>query len=135
MSSFLDEVADYVVSQGVVASAAMKVNKHPPSPDNCVTFLGLPGNALGLQRDVPQLVFPRWQAIIRNTNRQNGAEQLRTLRELLHGQINLILPHYRVLRIHTEQEGGPIGEDGQGRFEYSINFIAEYHYCETDSCQ
>lgn len=130
MSSFLDELGDLMVSEGVVAEAAMKTNVLPPDPDNVVALIGLPGSFVGPQRDVRELTFPRWQAVVRNTDADSGDAQLKAVRDFLHNKCNFMLPHYRVLRIHAEQDGGPIGKDGQGRSEFSINFLAEYHYVD-----
>lgn len=112
------------------------VAKHPADPDNCTSILGQLGRAIGVQRDVPELQLPMFQVIIRNTNYDAASAQLQAVRTALHGKLQLILPttantatddYIRIMRCHADQEGGPIGTDDQGRFEFSINFDIEYH--------
>lgn len=129
--SFLDQLAEWIIDQGAVPASELKVGRLIQSPDNQVAILGLPGLTLGDQRDVAELEFPRFQAIIRNVDYEAGEVQLRKLRTLLHGQIGLFLPNFRVLRIHADQEGGAIGDDDQGRFEWSINFATEHHAIDS----
>lgn len=133
---FLNLQADYLEANDI-DNVFTKVQ--PDSPANCVTLGGLPGNTLQAQRDVPGLQFPRFQAIIRNENDEDGSAVFQAVRELLHGQVGLILPvgvdvdtepYIRVMRCHADQEGGPIGEDLKGRLEWSINFSAEFHYVD-----
>lgn len=128
---FLDELADYLVIQGVADSAKIKVNKLTATPDTQVALLGVIGLTLTTSRDVPELEFPRFQVITRSADYNEASELMRRVREALHGKIGLLLPHFRVLRLHAEQDGGPIGEDPQGRSEFSINFVTEFHL--TDS--
>ena len=138
---FLDELANHLQAQSVgTAGTDIFVNKQPADVDNCVCLFGLPGNTLTSSRDVPGLIFPRFQAIIRNTDYNDAADKFQAVRTALHGLIGQILPagvdvdtepYIRVLRCHAEQEGGPIGEDDKGRAEFSINFAAEYHHYEA----
>lgn len=105
----------------------------PPEPNNCIALIGLDGNIIGENRDVADLIFPRFQIIVRNEDFDTGAAKLKEVRDTLHGMINVFLPddsapYWRVLRCHAYQEGGSIGNDDQGRFEFSINFAAETHY-------
>lgn len=139
---FLNLVADYLEANGVTP---VKTGIQPGEPANCVALLGLQGNTVQGNRDVPGLEFPRFQAVIRNEDYEDAATQFRALRTLLHGKIGLILPvgaqtdpeeadpdpYVRVLRMHADQEGGPIGEDDKGRYEFSINFAAEIHYVDA----
>lgn len=134
---FLNLVADYLEANGVTP---VKTGIQPGEPANCVALLGLQGNTVQGNRDVPGLEFPRFQAVIRNEDYEDAATQFRALRTLLHGKIGIILPttadieedpYVRVLRCHADQEGGPIGEDDKGRYEFSINFAAEIHYVDA----
>lgn len=130
MADFLNEIADYMADAatspdiGTVATDIF-IGEQPATPDNCVSIFGLPGTVIGDQREVASLQFPRFQVIVRNTSYENGSNKLQDVRTKLHGKYGLDLPSWRVLRLHAEQEGGPIGSDDQNRFEFSINFIAE----------
>ena len=138
---FLDELANYLQVLLIgTAGTNIFVNKQPADVDNCVCLFGLPGATAGAGRDVPGLQFPRYQAIIRNTSYNDGADKFQAVRTALHGLIGKILPngvniattpYIRIMRSHAEQEGGPIGEDDKGRSEFSINFIAEYHHYDA----
>jgi len=133
MSSFLDEIASKMSAEVTElefdneAGRNVFVGELPADPDTCVAFFGLPGDQLTAARDIPELTFPRYQALIRSEDYETGAALLVAVRTSLHGMIDYNLPSWRVLRNHAEQEGGPLGQDSQGRFEFSINFAAEYH--------
>lgn len=133
MSNFIDELADYAAAQGLgTVEQDIFTFKQPASPDNCVSFHGLPGNNLGDQRDIPELTFPRVQVVVRNSDPAAGADKLTQVRSILHGLINVQLPSWRIMRFHCEQEGGPIGQDGQNRYEFSINFEGEHYERPAD---
>lgn len=126
MFDFLNELGDYLATAGIGTVATnLFIGELPASPDNCVALLGLPGSVIGQAREVATLQFPRFQAIIRNTSYDTASDKLQAVRTALHNKYGVILPHWRILRMHAEQEGGPIGTDDQDRFEFSINFIAE----------
>lgn len=136
MTDFLDLLAGHLIAQGAATSGSIFVNKHPADPDNCITLMGSTGTNLTSSRDVAGLQFPRFQVVVRNTDYNDASDALDAVRNALHGMIGEILPagvnvattpYIRVMRCHAEQDGGPIGEDEQGRTEFSINFIAEYH--------
>lgn len=129
MADFLNEIADYMANAtspdiGTVATDIF-IGELPGTPDNCVAIFGQPGSVIGDQREVASLQFPRFQVIIRNKDYDLGSAKLQDVRTKLHGKYGLMLPSWRVLRLHAEQEGGPIGSDDQNRFEFSINFVAE----------
>lgn len=130
-NNFLDEIADYLILSGVAPSENIKVNVLVAEPDTCVALLGLPGTVIGENRDVPDLKLPRFQVITRAADFNDASDLMDKVREALHNKIGLLLPHFRVMRIHAEQDGGPIGQDTLGRSEFSINFNTEYHL--TDS--
>src|SRR5690554_3362517 len=113
------------------------INKQPPDPDNCVTLVGQPGTTLTTSRDVPELQFPRFQLLVRNTDYDAASRKFQEARSVLHGIVGKRLPEnepvVRILRCHVEQEGGPLGEDEQGRSEISCNFICEFHNLEEES--
>lgn len=133
MSSFLDEMASKMA--GEVAELEFDnetgrnvfVGELPAEPDTCVAFFGLPGDQLTASRDIPALTFPRYQVITRSADYEEAAALLTAVRTSLHGMIDYHLPSWRVMRNHAEQEGGPLGQDAQGRFEFSINFVSEFH--------
>lgn len=132
MSAFLDEVAEILETAGVGVWASntgrnIFVGQLPPSPDNCTALLGLPGPNIGVQRDVSALNFPRFQALVRNTDYTLGDAKLRDVRNALHGLLGARLTDWYILRCHADQEGGPIGQDEEGRYEFSINFTAEMY--------
>ncbi len=131
--SFFEELASYLEDQDATfvfdteAGRNTFVGVLPPEPDTCISFVGLPGTNIMAQRDVKGLHFPRYQIITRSKDFEEAAELFEKARAVLHGVIAKNIGEYRLMRSHAEQEGGPIGEDDQGRFEYSCNFIAEYY--------
>lgn len=133
MASFLDEMATYLDTQNAsliyTADSGRNVFKGvlPPDPDSCVAILGASPQTLGQNRDVAELQFPKFQVITRSKDYETAASLMALVRATFHGVIGLSLTSYRVLRCHAEQEGGPIGQDEQGRHEFSCNFIAEHH--------
>ena len=112
------------------------VNKLPPDPADCIALFGATGTVVQAQRDVPGLKFPRFQVVSRAADYNDASDAAQAARDVLHGMIGVILPHgvntatqpyIRVMRCHVEYEGGPLGEDDQGRTEFSTNYLAEYH--------
>jgi len=128
---FVDDVAVYLAGQGVGNASGANVNifagKYPDDPDNIVAVLGLEGGFLP-NSNVKQLVFPRFQVLIRNTDYATGAAKLKEVRQILHVLIGATFTNFHVLHCHAYQEGGPIGQDDKDRFEWSINFYAEARY-------
>lgn len=119
-----------------VESVEVFVNKQPGEPDDCIALFGLLGTFIGEQRDVAELKFPRFQLVTRAVDYNDASDQFEAARTALHGKIGLILPHgvntatdpyIRIMRMHVESEGGPLGEDDKGRSEFSCNFVVEYH--------
>jgi hypothetical protein len=131
VSDFLNEVADYLAASsptpdaGTVATDIF-IGQLPASPDSCVAIFGLPAGALPLgSRQVSTLWFPRFQVVVRNQDYDTASAKLQDVRTKLHAKYGLILPNWRILAIHADSEGGPIGTDDQNRFEFAINFSAE----------
>ena len=131
MNDFLNELAAYIDTQSsslIYTSDTgrnLVVGKLPDKPDNCVALLGLFGTTIDDAREIRTLQFPRFQALIRATTYDAASDLHQTVRTTLHARYGVILPHWRILACHAEQEGGPIGQDDKGRYEFSINFIAE----------
>lgn len=134
---FLDCLANELIRLNAATSGQIFVGKQPATPDECITILGQTGSVVQQQRDVPELQFPRFQVICRAANYNDAADLAQGVRDVLHGMISRLLPYnvdidddpaIRVLRCHVEYEGGPLGEDGQGRFEFATNYLAEYHH-------
>lgn len=128
---FLSEIADYLESQGIGYATGTEdnptdifVGKQPADPDNCVTILGEPA-LRNTNNTISELMFPRFQLMVRNTDYVAGSLVLRACRDALHNQIALNLGTFFCLYITADQEGYPIGEDDKGRPEFSIHFSSE----------
>lgn len=129
---FLNLLADYLEANSITP---VKTGVYPADPDDCIALLGLTGANIGAQRDVSDLRFPRFQVIVRNADYEDAHNVFSAVRELLHGKVGLTLPtsatgapYVRIMRLFADQEGGPIGQDDNGRYEFSINFSAEIYY-------
>lgn len=133
MTSFYDELASHLENLDNTFIYASNTDRNvftgvlPQSPDDCVAFFGLPGTNLTAQRDIPDLHFPRIQVLCRSVDYETGSDYLERVRAALHGIIAQDLTEWHIMRLHAEQEGGPIGQDDQGRFEFSITFMGEYY--------
>lgn len=127
---FLSQLADYLQAQGVgTPGTDIFVGKQPATPDNCITLVGVYGGTPNVT--IPDLMFPRFQVIVRNTDFEVGSTKLRAVRTALHDMIAMSLTNFFVYYIHADQEGFPIGEDDKGRAEFSINFAAEIRYGDS----
>lgn len=135
MADFLDEVAQYLDDQGVGefsadAGRTIFVNHQPSEPDFCISLFGNVGETLGDSgRDVTDMQFPRFQVLVRGAEDEYAlaSSKMQAIRTALHGKLKLTLPSWRILRMHADQDGGPIGTDEQGRPEFSINFTVQMH--------
>ncbi len=134
---FLDCLANELVRQSKATTGKIFVGKLPATPDDSIALFGQTGSVVQQQRDVPGLQFPRFQVVTRAKGYNDAADAAQGVRDVLHGMIGVILPHgvntatdpyIRVMRCHIEYEGGPLGEDDQGRSEFSTNYLAEYHW-------
>lgn len=126
MANFWDDIADYLQDQGVgTVGTDIFVGKAPPTPDSLIAIIPSNAGSAAPNMYIRDLIYPRFQVYIRNEDWSAGADKLYEVRQALHVKIGLALNNHRALRIHAQQEGGPIGEDGQGRSEFSINFAAE----------
>lgn len=130
MADFYDDIAAYLETAGVGTRGTNIFVAHVPDDpdetvDNCIVLLGSAPETQ-LNADVAALLFPRFQIYVRNEDYNNGSTKLQAVRTALHAKIGVQLTNYYVLRIHADQEGGPIGRDPEsGLFEFSINFTAE----------
>jgi len=133
MSSILDELCSYLDAQNAafIFDTATGRNTfcgtYPDEPHDLTALLGMVGSNVTAQRDVKELTFPRFQLVVRDQDYEQGAIRYRLARSILHGMIGVELSTLKVLRCHAEQEGGPIGQDDQGRYEFAGNFVAEYY--------
>lgn len=136
-TAFLSQLADYLETQGIGYATAQPdhpvdifVGKQPAGPDNCVTLIGEPG----IRRpdvSIPDLMYPRFQVLVRNIDFNDGDATLRACRTALHDKIALALQNYFCYYISADQEGFPIGEDDSGRPEFSIHFSSEIRYGDS----
>lgn len=131
MAEFVDDVAEYLADNGIGNTTGASVNifvgKYPDTPDDLVYIRGIDGGFLP-NPNIKELVFPRFQVIIRNTDYATGGTKLKNIRDLLHVLIGQAFDNFYVLRCHAYQEGGPVGQDEKSRYEFSINFHAEARY-------
>lgn len=130
MNDFLIQIASYLDTKNVGvfdtdAGRNIFVGNVPPDPDECICILGLIGEVFGESKEVATLQFPRFQVLTRSRSYESASDLKEAVRTQLHAKYGVILPDWRILRCHAEQEGGPIGKDKVGRFEFTINFTAE----------
>lgn len=136
-ADFLSQIADYLEAQGLGYATAQPghtvdifVGKQPGTPDACITLIGEPGIRTP-DVSIPELMFPRFQVLVRDTDFVAGSTKLRDARTALHDQIALSLQNFFCYYISADQEGFPIGEDDQGRPEFSIHFSSEIRYGDS----
>lgn len=133
MASFFEELATYMDAQEATIIYAADANRNlfkdelPASVDPVIGLFGIVGTTVGESRDVKGMQFPRFQAIVRATEYEDGDALMQAVRDVLHGIIGVNLTSWRILRCHAEQDGGPIGKDGDGKHEFSINLVAQIH--------
>jgi len=133
MSSFLDELCAYLEDQDASfvfntdAGRNTFAGTYPDSPANLTALIGTTGSNIQAQRDVKELTFPRFQLVVRDEDYETAATKFEAARGILHGIIGVTLTTKTLLRCHAEQEGGPIGQDKEGRYEFVGNFNAEYY--------
>lgn len=135
-ADFLSELADYLAREGIGSSTTDPVNifvgSYPDSPDNCVALLGLLGQTQP-NVNIADFEYPRFQIVVRNIDYETGAGKLREIRQAIHDKLMITTEHFVALYIQAEQDGYPIGQDDKGRFEFSINFNAQYRYEDSGS--
>lgn len=133
-ASFLDQLSTYVAANvsglnATGASVNVFVGRYPGTPDNLVAFLGNLGVKPNI--DVGALEYPRLQIVVRNTDFITGETLIRAIRTLLHDKLAIALTNFYCYRIQAESDIIPLGEDDQGRNEFSINFSAQIRYGDS----
>lgn len=128
MAEFLSDVAEYLADQGLGNTTGSNVDifvaNLPDDPANCIALFGLQGGQLP-NPNVREFFYQRFQVIIRNTDYETGGAKMMAVRNALHVKIGIDFDNFKVLRCHAQQDGGPIGQDKKGRFEFSINFDSQ----------
>jgi len=133
---FLSQLADYLSINGMGETnpdngiVNIFCGIYPSDPDDCVALLGLIGSTLP-NINIPDFEYPRFQVVVRNADYETGSQVLRDVRSLLHDKLAVALPNYYCLYIQAQQDGYPIGQDDEGRYEFSINFTAQIRYGDS----
>ena len=124
---FLSQLADYLAREGLgsslVAPVNIFVNKYPDQPDNMIALVGNSGQPPSVY--IPEFEYPRFQIVIRDMDYITGAGKLRAIRQVLHDKLMVTTENFVALYIQADSEGGSIGEDNNGRAEFTINFRAQ----------
>jgi hypothetical protein len=122
MSHLIDDVADYLASNGVGTVATdIFVGFLPEEPNNCVAVLDTGGSTPDAYIPTKSATF---QVLVRSENYDVGKTKLNTIRELLHRKTNSNLgtgSNY-LFYILAMSEGGHIGREENGLDTFSINF-------------
>lgn len=132
---FLDQIAEYIAANGFgetnVNNGTVNIfaGIYPATPDNAIAVIGNTGGTPHL--DIPDFQYPRFQVVVRNTDYYTAAQVIRDIRTLLHDKLAVTLTNFYVLWIRAEQEGQSIGQDEEGRFEFTINFGAQLRYADS----
>lgn len=128
MKSFVDDIATYLGTQGLgsltTGTPTIFADRYPATPANIVAVLNTPGNQTP-SKDVAALQYPSFQVVVRHADYDTAADNLASVRAALHGKIGLTLANHYALRIHARTEGGCLGQDTEGLWEFSITFDAE----------
>lgn len=95
------------------------VSKMPPDTDNCFAVY----DTSGLPSD-PYLPIrqPTLQIVVRNTSYTTGKAKIEAVRKALHQLANFTQDSIYFYMILANSDGGYIGQDANGRHEFSINF-------------
>lgn len=133
-ASFLDQLSAYVAANvtglhDTGANVNVFVGKYPATPDVVVGFLGSLGQKPHI--DVGALEYPRFQIVVRHTDYITGETLIRAIRTLLHDKLAIALTNFYCYRIQAESDIIPLGQDDQGRDEFSINFSAQIRYGDS----
>lgn len=129
MADFYTELAEYIEAQDATVDTVF-TGPLPPDPTDCSAIIGRVGTTLNSSRDIEGMMFPRFQVISRNTDFNDCVDEMNKIRTVIHGMIMVSLTSWKVLRLHVDQEGGPLGQDDKGNFECSINYLAQIRELE-----
>ena len=127
VKSIADDVADYLTtaaggSHGTVGTDIF-VGKLVDSPNDQIAVFPTGGGAPSAY--IADIHEPTFQVLIRNDDFDAGNTILRSVRTALHKKINLTLTNFVALNILAASEGGAIGQDERGLYEFTINFSAK----------
>lgn len=125
MNSINDDVAKYLANGGVgTLGTDVFSDRYPATPVNLVAVLDTTGNQTP-SKDVAELRYPSYQVMVRDEDYPAALTKCEQIRALLHVKIGLQLEHYYVMRSHLRFEFQCIGQDGEGRWEFTATFDAE----------
>jgi hypothetical protein len=124
MFNIFDDIGWYLEDQGLgTRGTDIFVAELPSDPNDCLAIFGQVG--LETNHFIKDLYSPRFQVIVRSADYADGIQKSSDVRDTLHAIYSILMQDSFILKCHAEQEGGPIGRDEKGRFEFSINFSAE----------
>ena len=117
----LDDVADYLVAQGVATGVDVDLFKGelPPTPDNALALYEYGGEAPPLHWDGETVSI---QVRVRSKVYATGRAKIQAAYEALHGLTETVLGTTRYLLVRAMQPPSSIGRDQNGRHEWTVNF-------------
>lgn len=122
MANIADNVADYLEDQAIgTVGTDIFVGRIVPDPSDQIVVYATggpqPSKHLAAMKEMTIQVY------IRNTSFTAGNTKLEAVRLALHKKHGLTLDNHRILFSMASAEGGHIGQDEEGRDEFSINFL------------
>lgn len=116
----LDEVADYLVAQGLgIVGTDIFKGMQPSEPDDCLTILEAGGGPPDLHWAGD---YPGFQILTRAVDYETARTQAEAAFGKLHGLSEAVLGARRYLLIRAVQSPAYIGRDENGRPEISTNY-------------
>lgn len=120
--SYLSDITDRLqtLSLGTVGTDLFQGHL-PNDPVNCIAVMNTGGTAPDM--DIPTK-SPTFQVFVRHTDYATGEARVTKVRNELHRIANTTYGSTYFYYILALSEGGHIGQDEQGAYEFSINFRA-----------
>lgn len=122
MARLTDDIAEYLAAQGIgTVGTDIFVDHLPDLPDSCVAVMQTGGQQPSIYLPTKR---PTFQVIVRNATHPGGEDRLASVRGLLHNLYNTPLNSGQTYAYYVQasSEGGFIGKDAAGRYEFSANF-------------
>lgn len=119
----LDDLLNYAEAQGLgTIGVNLFASRTPQNPDNCMS-ISLSGGPAP-DRYLPT-ANPTFQVLIRTKEYDQGAERMAAVRSVFHRKANIMMGSTYVYYTALTAEGGPIGNDTEGRELFSLNFQSQ----------
>lgn len=112
----LNEIKNYLISNGLESDTTCFKGLMPASPDNATCLYETAGFEANMTFDGQNIEYPSLQVICRGTDYDETRERINNIFKKLHGNSDIFF------NMIAQQSPVSLGQDGSQRWQFSVNF-------------